>query len=108
MNHINFHLMNDILQDVLREKSTAALWLNLKQLCMKKSLPIKFHLKQPLYSHRLTEGMSVIDHISTFKKIVVDLDTMEVKYDEKDSGLIFFCVHCLPCTRILEILFVWS
>ena len=71
---------------------------------MRKSLPKKFHLKQRLYSHRLVEGTFVIDHISTFKEIVANLEIMEVKYNEEDLGLIFF-VHCLPRTRILETLF---
>ena len=32
----------------------------------------------------------MIDHISTFKEIVANLETMKVKYDEEDLGLIFF------------------
>ena len=32
-----------------------------------------------------------MNHISTFKEIVVDLETMEVKYEEKDLGLILLC-----------------
>lgn len=81
---IQLHLSSDILQDVLWEKSIVALWLKLDQLCMTKSLPNKLYLKQHLYSHRLVEGMFVIDHISTFKVIIVDLEIMKVKYDEKD------------------------
>ena len=33
----------------------------------------------------------MIDHISTFKKIVVDLETMEVKYNQEDLGMILLC-----------------
>ena len=58
---------------------------------MTKSLPSKLHLKQRLYSHCLEEGTSVIDHISTFKEIVVDLETIEVKYEEENLGLILLC-----------------
>ena len=54
MTHIHLHLLNDILQNVLKEKTTIALWLKLEQLCMTKSLPSKLHLKQRLYSHRLS------------------------------------------------------
>ena len=35
--------------------------------------------------------MSVIDHISTFKEIIANLETMEVKYDEDDLWLILLC-----------------
>ena len=33
----------------------------------------------------------MLDHISTFKEIVADLETMEVKYDEANLGLILLC-----------------
>ena len=46
------------------------------------------HLKR-LYSHRLAKDMVVINHISTLKEIVVDLENMELKYNiEEDLGLI--------------------
>ena len=46
MTQIHLHLSNAIFQDVLRKKSTVALWLKLDQLCMTKSLPNKLHFKQ--------------------------------------------------------------
>ena len=55
---------------------------------MMKSLTSKLHLKQRLYSHHLEEGASPDEHLTTFKEIVSDLETMEVKYDEEDLGLI--------------------
>ena len=96
MTWIHLHLSNDILQDVLREKNIVALWLKLVQLYMTKRLLRKLHLRQRLYSHCLEEGTSVIDHISTFKEIIADLETMEIKYDEEDLGLIllfYILVH---------------
>ena len=98
MTQIHLHLSNDILQDVLRGKSIHVLWLKLEQLCTMKSLSIKLHLKQRLYSHRLTKGTSTIDHIFTFKEIVADLETMEVRYDEEDFMLILLC--SLPSSYI--------
>ena len=38
LSQIRLHLSNDILQDVLKEKTAAALWLKLEQLLMTKSL----------------------------------------------------------------------
>ena len=46
------------MQDVLKEKTTDALWMKLEELCMTKSLTSKLHLKQRLYSHCMVEGMS--------------------------------------------------
>ena len=48
---------------------------------MTKSLTSKLHLKQRLYSHRMTE-----EHLTTFKEIFADLQTLEVKYEDEDRG----------------------
>lgn len=50
----------------------------------------KLHLKQPLYSHRLTEGKSSENYLLAFKEIVANLETMEIKYDEENLKLILF------------------
>lgn len=91
LSQIHLHLSNNILQDVLKEKTAAALWLKLEQLCMTKSLTSKLHLKQRLYSHRMAEGGSLEDHLAVFKEIVADLETLEVKYDVEDLALILLC-----------------
>ncbi|PHT75387.1 G-type lectin S-receptor-like serine/threonine-protein kinase [Capsicum annuum] len=75
-------------EDVLKETTAAALWLKLESLCMTKSLTSKLHLKQRLYTHRMSKGASMEDHLSIFKEIVSDLETLKVKYDEEDLGLI--------------------
>ena len=91
LSQIHLHLSNHILQDVLKEKTANALWLKLEELCMTKSLTSKLHSKQRLYSHRMAEGSSLEEHLMTFKEIVVDLETLEVKYEEEDLGLMFLC-----------------
>ena len=39
----------------------------------------------------MEEGTSLEDHLTTFKKIVVDLETLKVKYEEEDLGLMLLC-----------------
>ena len=39
----------------------------------------------------MTEGVSLEDHLTVFKEIVFDLETMKVKYNEEDLGLILLC-----------------
>ena len=90
LSHIHFHLSNQILQGVLKEKTAATFWLKLEKLCMTKSLTSKLHLKHRLYSHIMEDGTSLEEHLTTFKEIVVDLKTLDVKYEEEDLGLIFF------------------
>ncbi|GJV93371.1 retrotransposon protein, putative, ty1-copia subclass [Tanacetum coccineum] len=91
LSHIHLHLSNNILQEVLKETTAASLWLKLEQICMTKDLTSKMHLKQKLFSLKMQEGGSLLDHLSVFKEIVTDLEAMEVKYDEEDLGLILLC-----------------
>ena len=51
---------------------------------MTKSLTSKLHLKQRLYSHSMTKGTSLEVHLTTFKEIVTDSETLDVKYEEED------------------------
>ena len=73
---IQLHLSNDILQEVLEEKTVAELWLKLESICMSKDLTSKMHLKMKLFTLKMKEDDSVISHISEFKKIVADLVSM--------------------------------
>ena len=58
---------------------------------MMKSLMSNLHLKQRLYAHSMAEGTSLEEHLATFKEIVADLETLEVKYEEEDLGLMLLC-----------------
>uniref|UniRef100_A0ACD5XBE3 Uncharacterized protein n=1 Tax=Avena sativa TaxID=4498 RepID=A0ACD5XBE3_AVESA len=88
---IQLHLSNNILQEVLEMKSAAALWKKLETICVSKDLTSKMNVKMKLFSHRLQEGGSVMNHISIFKEIVSDLQSMEVKYDDEDLALLLLC-----------------
>ncbi|CAD6202432.1 unnamed protein product [Miscanthus lutarioriparius] len=91
LTQIQLHLSNNILQDCLQENTAAALWRKLESLCMSKDLTSKMHLKMKLYTHKLQEGGSVINHLSVFKEIVSNLQSMEVDYDDEDLALILLC-----------------
>jgi len=93
---IHLHLSNSILQEVLKETTAAELWLKLEQLCVTKDLTSKMHLKQKLFLHKMQDGGKVLDHLSEFKEIVADLESMEVKYGEEDLSLIL--LSSLPCS----------
>jgi hypothetical protein len=75
LSHIHLHLSNNILQEVLVKKITAALWLKLESICISKYLTNNMHMKMKLFTHKLQEGGSVLSHISSFKKIVADLQS---------------------------------
>ena len=40
----------------------------------------------------MAEGTSLEEHLTTFKEIVAYLDTLEVKYEEEDLGLMLLCL----------------
>ena len=46
----------------------------------------------------MTKGMSLEEHLTVFKEIVYDLETMEVMYNEEDLGLSLLC--SLPSSYI--------
>jgi hypothetical protein len=58
---------------------------------MSKDLTSKMHMKLKLFMHKLYEGGSVLSHVSSFKEIIVDLQSMEVSYDDEDLGLLLLC-----------------
>jgi hypothetical protein len=55
---------------------------------MSKDLTSKMHMKMKLFTHKLQEGGSVLDHLAVFKKVVADLKSMEAEYDDENLGLI--------------------
>ncbi|KAG8496044.1 hypothetical protein CXB51_009475 [Gossypium anomalum] len=65
-------------KDVMKEKTAAALWKRLEQICMSKTLTSKLHMKQRLYAHRLEEGAPVHEYLTVFKEILSNLEAMEV------------------------------
>ncbi|KAG8496510.1 hypothetical protein CXB51_008987 [Gossypium anomalum] len=66
LTQLHLHLSNEILQDVMKEKTAAALWKRLEQICMSKTLTM-------------------------FKEILSNLEAMEIQYDKEDLGLILLC-----------------
>jgi hypothetical protein len=91
LSHIHLHLSNNILQEVLAEKTATALWLKLESICMSKDPTSKMHMKMKLFTHKLQEGGLALNHIASFKEIVADLQSMEISYDDEDLGLLLLC-----------------
>jgi hypothetical protein len=91
LSHILLRLSNNILQEVLAEKTAAALWLKLEMIYMSKDLTSKMHMKMKLFMHKLQEGGSALNHVACFKEIIVDIQSMVVSYDYDDLGLLLLC-----------------
>ncbi|KAG8500899.1 hypothetical protein CXB51_002904 [Gossypium anomalum] len=92
LTQLHLYLSNEILQDMMKEKTTAALWKRLEQICMSKTLTSKLHMKQCLYAYRLEEGAFVHEHLTVFKEILSNLEAVEVRYDKENLSLILLCL----------------
>jgi hypothetical protein len=58
---------------------------------MKKSLTSRIYLKRQLYSLRTKEDTKVPDHLNTFNTLIVQLTSMEVKFEDEDKAITLLC-----------------
>uniref|UniRef100_A0A2N9F9A0 CCHC-type domain-containing protein n=1 Tax=Fagus sylvatica TaxID=28930 RepID=A0A2N9F9A0_FAGSY len=82
-------LVDEVMYDVMKENSTAGIWLNLEKRYMSKSLMNKLHLKQKLYGLKMTEGADLRQHINTFKQIISDMLRIDIKFKDEDKAMMF-------------------
>ncbi|MFQ6668987.1 hypothetical protein Gotur_034416 [Gossypium turneri] len=67
-----------ILQELLMEKTSFAVWKRLETLYATKSLANHLVLKQHLFMFRMNKGELLKDHISQFITLLNDLKNVEV------------------------------
>jgi hypothetical protein len=91
LNSIRLCLADDVLFNIVVEKTTVGLWTKLESLYMKKSLTNRIFLKRQLYSLRMKEGTKIADHLNTFNTLLVQLTSMGVKFDSEDKAITLLC-----------------
>jgi hypothetical protein len=89
---IRLCLADDALFNVVGKHTTSGLWSKLESLYMTKSLTSRIYLKRQLYSLRMKEGTKVIDHLNTFNTLIVQLTSMEVKFEDEDKAITLLCL----------------
>ena len=87
---IQLCLANTVLQEVLMEKTSFALWKRLETLYATKSLANRLVLKR-LFTFRMNEGELLKDHISQFITLLNDLKNVEVHIDDEDQAMLLLC-----------------
>ncbi|KAH9679155.1 hypothetical protein KPL71_026007 [Citrus sinensis] len=84
-------LGDGVLREVGGEKTAAGLWKKLEDLYKKKSMAKRLATKKKLYTLQMEEGSSITYHIDAFKKIILDLEDINVNIDDEDKAMILFC-----------------
>ncbi|GKA76938.1 retrovirus-related pol polyprotein from transposon TNT 1-94 [Tanacetum coccineum] len=80
-------LGNKVLREVTGEATAAGVWSKLETLYMTKSLANKLYLKK-LYTFYMPARRKISEHIDEFNKIVLDLASIEVKFEDEDLALL--------------------
>ncbi|GJS79394.1 retrovirus-related pol polyprotein from transposon TNT 1-94 [Tanacetum coccineum] len=80
-------LGNKVLREVTGEMTAMGVWSKLETLYMIKSLANKLYLKK-LYTFCMSVGRKIFEHIDEFNKIVLDLENIEVKFEDEDLALL--------------------
>ena len=88
---IHLCLADEVLFNIVGEDTTSSLWSKLESLYMTKSLTRRIYLKRQLYSLRMKEGTQVVDHLNTFNTLIVQLTSMEVKFEDEDKAITLLC-----------------
>ncbi|MBA0876477.1 hypothetical protein Goshw_030030 [Gossypium schwendimanii] len=88
---IQLCLANTVLQEVLMEKTSSALWKRLETLYASKSLANCLVLKQRLFTFCKNECELLRDHISQFITHLNDLKNVEVHIDDEDQAMLLLC-----------------
>jgi hypothetical protein len=84
---IRLCLADDVLFNIVSEKTTLGLWTKLESLYMMKYLTNKIFLKRQLYRLCMKEGMKIFDHLNTFNILLVQLTSMGVKFESEDKAI---------------------
>jgi len=84
-------LGNKVLREVAKEPTATSMWSKLESLYMTKSLAHRQFLKQQLYSFRMVESKAIMEQLMEFKKILDDLENIEVQLEDEDKAILFLC-----------------
>jgi hypothetical protein len=84
---IRLCLADEVLFNIIGEDTTSGLWSRLESLYMMKSLMRRIYLKRQLYSLWMKEGKKFANHLNTFNTLIVQLTSMEVKFEDEDKAI---------------------
>ena len=77
-----------VLYNVMDEETIVDLWCRLESLYMTKSLSNKLFMKKQLYSLKMKECTSILQHLNAFNRILSDLLALKDKLEEEEKALL--------------------
>jgi len=84
-------LVDYVLLNVASEKSTHSLWKHLGEIYQAKSMVNKLYLKSKLFSMKMKEGESIIEHLNSFNLLLSQLASVDVEVNEEDKCILLLC-----------------
>ena len=88
---IQLYLSNEVLREIVHEKTTTNLWQKLESFYMDKTLANRLHLKQLLFMLRMAEDTSIKSHLKDFSLVIMNLENMDAKIENEDKALLLLC-----------------
>ncbi|KAB5537969.1 hypothetical protein DKX38_015502 [Salix brachista] len=85
---IRLTLSRSVAHNVIMEKTTADLMTALSGMCEKLSANNKVHLMKKLFNLRMSDDMSVEQHLNDFNTITNQLSSVEIEFDDEIRAVI--------------------
>ena len=84
---IQLCLIDEVMYNMMDEKTAIGLWSILETLYLTKSLSNKLYLKKQLYGLCMNEKTTVLEHLNFFNKVISELLPVDVKINEEDKTM---------------------
>ncbi|TXG70734.1 hypothetical protein EZV62_005669 [Acer yangbiense] len=81
---------------VMKETMASSLWKKLEDKYMTKSIENRLYLKKKLFRFQYKKGISMIEHLDNYNKILADLQNLDVEIIDEDKALLL--LNSLPDT----------
>lgn len=93
-NTLILSLSDKVIREITKMKTVAEVWLKLESLYMTKTLSSRLYLKAKFFTFKMADGKNLHDHMDEFNKLCLDLENINVEYDDEDKALVL--LHSLP------------
>ena len=88
---IQMCITNDVLQEVLSEKTAESLWTKLESLYLTKTIVDRLDILQHLFMLRMPEGTPIRSHIVEFTSLITDLKNIDEIFSSEQQAMMLLC-----------------